>query len=154
MIQVSKPFPEDKLDLIWKWLNVYDVQTLDDYSPQSLEQLREKYAGAVSYAVYNGRPEPLGAIWFDHLGDGMYSGHLVFERRALDRTDIRKSVEDSMADLFKDGRKVYWQFLADNRVFRIFLQRIGAKREGLLAQATRRKGELVDLEIMASFPKG
>lgn len=150
------PVPEGFLPLVWQWLNEWSGQTLDDYSPSNLKQLieksrRDQAAGGRSYGI-TADGKPTGAIWFEAMGDGMFAGHLVFPREGLSPKGKLQSVKMTLDNLFASGgRKVLWPHFADNRAFHIFLRRLGATEEGLLKQQTRRRGELADVRVMASF---
>lgn len=156
MIRVTKP-AGDYLPLVWAWLNEWRRNTIDDHSPQSFEQLVEKHradqvSGGKGYLVLAGE-RPVGAVWFENMGDGIFSGHLVFTRRSVSMAETTEAVRQALATLFSNGaRKVCWLFFADNVVFRRFLKRVGAVEEGHLRKHTRRGGEIVDMQLMASFP--
>lgn len=157
-MQFISPFPEEHLPLMWKWIEEFREQMLDDNSPQSYEAMVEHSRsslerGAKQYAcLMDG--VPAGMIWGEFAGDGMYIGHLVFDREVLSSSEKLEASREALKLMFATGaRKVIWQMFADNRAFRIFLKRLGAEIEGTLKQGTRRKGQLVDITLMASFPE-
>lgn len=155
---IITPFPEEDLPLLWKWLKEFQHQTIDDYSPKSVEQLAEKCAkdhenGARSCGILRDG-KTVGAVWCENMGDGLGAGHLVFDREApLTTCEKLESVKMCLRVIFEGYRKVCWAFFADNRAFRIFLKKLGAQIEGCLKQNTRRNQELVDVMLMASFPE-
>ncbi len=156
--ELVSPAPESCYPVIWRLLQEFSHQTIDTFSPSSLEELVEKArrdleAGGRSYAIFKDGIV-VGAVWFDAAGDGICLGHLVFERKAISGTEKFKATRAAMKFIFSDGfRKIAWVFFVDNRAFRVFLKRLGAKREGVLRKQWRRNGEFVDAEIMASFPE-
>jgi RimJ/RimL family protein N-acetyltransferase len=156
--RIVSPFPEEYVPRMWTWLEEFRRQMLDDYCPQTLDDLKAKNRqdlanGAITYAVLDAKLKPIGAVWGEHLGDHQYMGHLVFDRESLTSSEKIEAARSAIARMFCDGaRKICWQMFSDNRAFRIFLKRLGAEIEGNLRQATRRNGELVDVTLMASFP--
>lgn len=155
--ELVSPAPESCYPVIWRLLQEFSHQTIDTFAPTTLKECIEKArrdleAGGRSYAIFKDGIA-VGAVWFDAAGDGICLGHLVFERKAISGTEKFKATRAAIKSIFADGfRKIAWVFFADNRAFRVFLKRLGAKHEGVLRKQWRRNGELVDAEIMASFP--
>ena len=159
--QLISPLPEDCLPQLWGWLAEFRKQMVDAASPETFTDLLAKYrsdhaAGAVSFGAFretgNGhRGELLGIVWGEFMGDGIFTGHMVFSREisSAEKMEIAKS---SLAQW--TARKIRWPMFSDNRAYRIFLRRLGAKEEGLFHEEARREGELQDVIVMASFPKG
>ena len=161
MHELVSPFPEHCLPQLWGWLAEFRKQMVDEHSPNSFSELLAKYhadhaGGAKSFAAFrtsnNGhRGELLGVVWGEHLGEDIYSGHMVFSRdmQAWEKAEIlRKALKQWKA------RKVRWMMFADNRAYRVFLKRAGAVVEGTLHQEARRDGKFVNMLLMASFPGG
>ena len=158
-IELISPAPEDCYFDVYRLLKEeFAFQTLDSGAPATFGEFNRKAKqdlenGGMTFAVYK---EGLfaGGIWFETIGDGQCLGHLVFERKGITSTEKLQASRQAIEELFASGfRKIVWTFFADNRAFRIFLKRLGAKHEGLLRQHLRRGEEFVDAEIMASFPK-
>jgi hypothetical protein len=155
---VVSPFPFEHLPKMWSWLQHFDALMVDDYCPKSFEEMAEKNKrdlanGAKTYAIMSDG-QPVGAVWGEFVGDGVYIGHLVFDRYTLTSSEKMQLARMALKQFFADGaRKIQWQLYADNRAFRVFLKRMGASVEGILKQATRCKGELRDMMLMASFPE-
>ena len=158
-IELVSPAPEDC------YLNIYQLlklefahQTIDSRAPRTFGEFNRKAQqdledGGMTFAVLK-EGLVMGGVWFEAIGDGQCLGHLVFERQGISSTEKLQASRQAIEELFASGfRKIVWTFFADNRAFRIFLKRLGAKHEGLLRQHLRRGDELVDAEIMASFPK-
>jgi hypothetical protein len=156
--QIVSPFPEKHLPKLWAWIQEFSHQMNNDQSPKSLEELVAANAhlnasGGKAYALMLDGV-PLGTVWADNLVDGMYMGHLVFDREGLTTQEKLSFSRTAIERMFATGaRKIIWHLYADNRAFRIFLKKLGAEVEGTLRQATRRNGELVDVTMMASFPE-
>ena len=155
--ELVSPAPESCYPVIWRLLQEFSHQTIDTLAPTSLEECiqkarRDLEAGGRSYAIFKDGIV-VGAVWVEALVDGMCLGHLVFERKGLSSTEKIRASRQAIEAIFADGfRKILWMFFSDNRAFRVFLKRLGAKHEGLLREHLRRDGELVDAEMMASFP--
>lgn len=157
---VYTPAPESMLPAVWAWMNDFSELMIDDHCPKTFDEMCLKHEsdlqnGAKEYLIATDNGTPLGAIWAENAGDGMYLGHLVFSRYDLkpeQKTEVaRKLIEQMFAH---GARKIIWQMFAENRPFRIFLRRLGAEVEGILKQGTRKDGKLRDIMLMASFPKG
>ncbi len=155
--EIVSPFPEDYLLTFWTWMAEFKEQMVDDFSPQTFQELVAKArqdlaAGGKSYAIIqNGKL--VGCVWGEHVGDQVFSGHLVFESDALKSAEKLEATRLTLQQFFSDGaRKIRWMALADNRAYRIFLRRLGASFEGELKKETRRQGELCDVVLFASFP--
>ena len=155
--EIVSPLPNGEFHKVWDWLQEFRKQTIDDFSPQTLEQLVEKaktdiLAGGKSYAIFN-EGCFVGCLWGEHAGDQVYAGHLVFDRDALMPKEKLEAAKLALKQFFSDGaRKIRWLALADDRAYRIFLRRLGATLEGELKKETRRQGELCDVVLFASFP--
>lgn len=156
--EIISPAPESCYPTIWRLLKEeFAEQTIDALAPTTLEECierarREAEVGGRSYAILKDGVV-VGAVWCEPLVDSMCLGHLVFERKALSSTEKMRVSRQAVEKIFADGfRKIVWIFFSDNRAFRVFLKRLGAKHEGVLRKQWRRNGELVDAEIMASFP--
>jgi RimJ/RimL family protein N-acetyltransferase len=156
---IVSPFPEEFYPLVWELLQEFSRETLDDRSPKSLEELiekghRDRESGGLSFAVMGCDGAPLGAVWCEAIGDGLGIGHLVFARHELNSAQKLEATRAAVAMMFAAGmRKILWSLFGDNRPFHIFLRRLGAVEEGRLKDQVRREGELVDMLLMASFPK-
>lgn len=158
MIEFSivSPCPNSDLPQIWKWLQFFAKETLDEKAPKSLEEflLKEnfdRHNGGKTFAVaLDGHL--VGGIWYEAVGDGMAVGHLVFDPgHTLSTSGKMQAVRQTLKEA--GFRKIIWTFFADNRAFRVFLKRLGAEEEGLFRKQVRREGELVDQAFMASFPE-
>jgi RimJ/RimL family protein N-acetyltransferase len=156
--KVVSPMPEKHCPDLFRWMQEFEDQMLDDQSPHSLQETqktwkREIETGGLQYFFKSPDGIPLGVVWGTNCGDGMYLGHLVFER-ALPTSLKLELAKAGIEHMFADGaRKIIWQLFEDNRAFRIFLKKLGAEVEGTLKQIVRRRGELVNATMMASFPK-
>jgi hypothetical protein len=157
--ELRSPFPDEALPGLWKMMEEFKPQMLDDWCPQTFEAMRAMYHDGrqrLSYAIYvNG--EAIGWVWGDLLGDSVYLGHLTFARylETLPSSEKLRMARAALRQMFRDGaRKIQWHLFRDNRAFHVFLKRLGAEQEGLLRQSTRRGGELMDVIVMASFPEG
>ena len=155
--EIVSPFPEKYLLAFWTWMAEFKEQMVDDFSPQTFQELVAKAqqdlaAGGKSYAIMmNGAV--VGCVWGEHVGDQVFSGHLVFERDALKSAEKLEATKLTLQQFFSEGaRKIRWMALSDNRAYRIFLRRLGATLEGELKKETRRQGELCDVVLFASFP--
>lgn len=155
---IVSPYPEEQLPKLWGWLQEFSHQMNNDQSPKTFEELvaanrHLNASGGKAYAlVTDGIVR--GTVWADNLIDGMFMGHLVFDREGITTQEKLAFAKEAIAQMFATGaRKIIWHLYADNRAFRIFLKKLGAEVEGTLRQATRRDGELVDVTMMASFPE-
>jgi RimJ/RimL family protein N-acetyltransferase len=155
--EILSPFPEECLQLFWDWMLEFKDQMVDDFSPQTFEQLVEKakadrLAGGKSYAIVQ-KGTVVGCVWGEHVGDQVYAGHLVFDRDALTPSEKLEAAKLTVKRFFSEGaRKIRWMALSDNRAYRIFLRRLGATFEGELKRETRRQGKECDVVLFASFP--
>ena len=155
--EITSPFPEEHLPLMWGWLAEFHDQMVDDSSPKTFAEMVEKNkrdlaAGAKVYAVLGQDRVPVGVVCAEHIGDQMYLGHLVFDRYTLSGIEKMAATRIALRRMFAAGaRKVIWQVFDDNRAFLIFLRRLGADIEGHLRDGARRDGKLVDIVLMASF---
>ncbi len=155
--EIVSPFPEDCFPAFWTWVKEFEEQMVDDFSPQTFQELVAKArqdlaAGGKSYAIMQ-NAKLVGCVWGEHVGDQVFSGHLVFERDALKSAEKLEATKLTLQQFFSEGaRKIRWMALADNRAYRIFLRRLGATLEGELKKETRRQGELCDVVLFASFP--
>lgn len=158
-IQLVSPPPENYYQVIWPLLKEFAYQTLDSHSPTSLEETIEqaeieREAGTLTIAVVKDGTV-VGGVWVNPLGDGLCLGHLVLDRHGISAAEKMKAVREAISSIFEAGfRKIQWVFFSDNRAFRIFLKRLGAKHEGRLEAHANRDGEWVDADMMASFPRG
>ena len=157
-IELVSPAPEDcYLDIYRLLKEEFSHQTMDVLAPKTFGEFNRKAQqdlenGGMTFAVLKDGIV-MGGIWFEPMVDGMMLGHLVFERQGISSTEKLQASRKAIGELFASGfRKIMWMFFSDNRAFRIFLKRLGAKHEGLLRQHLRRNGILVDAEVMASFP--
>lgn len=155
---IISPYPKEHLPKLWDWLQEFSHQMNNDQSPKTYEALIADHAhlgesGGKSYALITDGVIR-GTVWADNLIDGMYMGHLVFDREGITTQEKLAFAKEAIAAMFASGvRKIIWHLYADNRAFRIFLKKLGAEIEGTLREATRRNGELVDVIMMASFPE-
>jgi RimJ/RimL family protein N-acetyltransferase len=156
------PFPEMILEPMWLWLQQYHDQMVDTASPQSFDEMVAHYRDCVqddsfrSYAIverYAGKLTPVGAVWGEHAGDGIYVGHLVFSNAVPSTQRLTLAIQ-AVEQFFADGaRKIQWQSFADNIAYHRFLLKMGATVEGRLREGGRKSGgELTDVLLMASFP--
>lgn len=163
MHELVSPFPEECLPQLWGWLAEFHRQMVDEYSPKTFAELQEKYhadhaAGGKSFAAFratgNGhRGELLGVVWGENMGDGIFTGHMVFERD-IPTQEKQAILRDALKSWGTDGaRKIRWPAFADNRAYKVFLRRAGAEIEGVLRGEGRRDGQIVDTLLMASFPE-
>jgi hypothetical protein len=156
--EILSPFPEECLQLFWRWMQEFKDQMVDDFTPKTFEEMTEKAqrdqeAGGKSYAIVQ-KGTVVGCLWGEHVGDQVFAGHLVFDRDALTPREKLEAAKLTLGRFFSEGaRKIRWMALADNRAYRIFLRRLGAKLEGELKKETRRQGELCDVVLFASFPE-
>lgn len=156
-MEIVTPFPENHLPKMWKWLQEFSEQMVNDQCPKSYEEMVEKNrkdleAGAKVYAICD-RGIPVGCVWGENAGDEMYAGHLVFERDIFTTAEKLDLARQVLRLMFADGvRKIIWVLFEDNRAFRIFLKKLGAHMEApCLRDHGRRKGVLVNVSLMASF---
>lgn len=154
---VVSPLPKEHLDWLWKLCLDFSALMIDDHSPKNLAEAEQMHAnqlanGSKQYGFLRD-DQPVGVVWFDFAGDGMYLGHLVFEKELSTKEKLAMT-HIAIARLFDDGaRKIIWQMFADNEPFKRFLNHLGAHFEGLLREGTRRNGELRDVMLMASFAR-
>lgn len=157
-VEIVTPTPEEHFGQVWKLLDEFRHEVLDAAAPSSLEEMIERNKqdaekGGKSFSVVK-EGQFAGAVWFEMIGDGTCIGHLVFDRFALTGPEKMAATKNVLRMMFSDGfRKVHWALFADNRAFRVFLKRLGAEQEAHFRQHCRRDGELVDADIMASFPE-
>jgi RimJ/RimL family protein N-acetyltransferase len=157
--KIVSPFPEEFYPLVWELLQEFSRETLDDRSPKSLDELiekdrRDRESGGLSFAVVGEDGIPVGAVWCEAIGDGLGIGHLVFSRYELTSGQKLEATRAAVAMMFAAGmRKISWSLFSDNRPFHLFLRKLGAVEEGRLKEQVRRHGELVDMLLMASFPR-
>lgn len=155
--EIVSPFPEEFLPGFWAWMQEFKNQMVDDFTPQTFEELVEKErldrdAGGKSYGIMV-EGKVVGCLWGEFVGDQVFSGHLVFDRDSLKPSEKLEAAKMTLKQFFADGaRKIRWLALSDNRAYRIFLRRLGATFEGELKQETRREGKLCDVVLFASFP--
>lgn len=153
---VVTPCPASDLPQVWKWLQHFAQETLDEKSPTSLHEFllkesTDRLNGGKTFAV-SCDGKLVGGIWYEAVGDGMAVGHLVFDPgHTLSTSGKMAAVRQTLK--MAGFRKIIWTFFADNRAFRVFLKRMGAEEEGLFRQQVRRNGNLVDQAFMASFPE-
>jgi len=157
-VEIVTPTPQEHYADVWKLLDEFRHEVLDAAAPANLEEMIERNKqdearGGKSFSVLK-EGQLAGAVWFEMIGDGACIGHLVFDRFLLTGAQKMAATRNVLRMMFSDGfRKVHWAFFADNRAFRVFLKRLGAEQEAHFRQHCRRDGELVDAEIMASFPE-
>lgn len=157
---IESPCPEYRLPQVLKWTHDFWDQMMDDFTPKTLEAItdmnrRDIFNGSLQYFFSSHDGNPMGVVWAVNGGDGVFIGHLVFEREGVSTSEKLEMARIALERMFKEGaRKVVWQLFADNRAFRIFLKKLGAEQEGYLKQGARRNGELQDTILMASFAKG
>lgn len=157
--ELVSPFRDDHLPKIWAWLEEFPKQMVDDFCPKNFEAMakanrEQQAAGAKQYAILHDG-ELRGAVWGEHARDGIFSGHLVFDRYSLSSSEKMIMARAALKRFFDDGaRKIMWEVFEDNRAFKVFLRRLGAEVEGVLRQSTRRNGILMDVTLLASFPEG
>lgn len=157
-VEIVSPTPPEHYERVWKLLDEFRHEVLDAAAPSTLEEMIERNAkdaerGGKSFSVLK-EGQFAGAVWFEMIGDGVCIGHLVFDRFALTGAQKMAATRNVLRMMFSDGfRKVHWAFFADNRAFRVFLKRLGAEQEAHFRQHCRRDGELVDVDIVASFPE-
>ena len=157
-VEIVTPTPEEHHAAVWKLLDEFRHEVLDAAAPNSLEEMIERNKadeerGGKSFSILKDG-QFAGAVWFELVGDGTYIGHLVFDRFLLTGSQKMAATKKVLREMFSNGaRKIHWALFADNRAFRVFLKRLGAEQEAHFRQHCRRDGELVDAEIMASFPE-
>lgn len=159
-VKMVSPLPEHHVETVWEWCEYFRDEMMADNCPKNLEEMqaqntKEVSEGGLQYFFTDDDGLPLGFVWGTAIGDGMFFGHLVFERaKFLNTSEKLAMAKQAISAMFRDGaRKIIWQLFTDNRAFRIFLKKCGAEYEGCLRQMVRRNGELVDTDMMASFPK-
>lgn len=153
--EIRSPFPEQHLSAMCGWLQEFKYQMVDDASPLEESDVRAFYESgrSKSFAVeVDG--QAAGAVWAEELYDGVYMGHLVFDRDMLSSAEKVQATRQAVRKLFEEGaRKISWHVFADNRAFRIFLKRVGAEIEGTMRKATKRNGEYVDVMLLSTLPE-
>jgi RimJ/RimL family protein N-acetyltransferase len=149
----------DSVRAVWPLLKHFELQTLGDRSPQTLDSAvamfnGEKLGGGKSFEARNGS-EIVGGIWFQNLGDGLALGHFVFATSGVTPEQKVGAVRKALKSLFASGfRKVSWFVFADNRIFQAFLRkRLNASHEGHFRKQIKRQGQFVDYDVWASFPE-
>lgn len=158
-MNIVAPFPIEALPLMWKWLTEFRKEMVDDFSPQTYDELVEKCRadsekGAKSYAIIH-EGQIVGCVWGEPVGNDVFSAHLVFERDGLNPQEKLGATQAAVKQFFSEGaRKLRWMTLSDNRAYRLFLRRLGAQYEGELKLETKQNGEMKDLMLFASFPNG
>lgn len=155
VITVASPFPKEHLGWLCEMTKHFSDLMIDDQSPQDLAQMEKMHAaqlenGSHQYGFLR-EGKPVGAVWFDAVGDSMYLGHLVFEPELSTKEKLALT-HIAIEGVFEAGaRKIIWQMFADNIPFQKFLNHLGASVEGRLREGTRRNGKLCDIVLMASF---
>lgn len=155
VITVASPFPKEHLTRLWQLCEQFSALMIDDHSPKNQMEAEAMHAaqianGSKQYGFIRDN-ELLGAVWFDAAGDGMYLGHLVFEKELSTKEKLALA-HIAIERVFEAGaRKIIWQMFADNIPFQKFLDHLGASVEGRLREGTRRNGKLCDIVLMASF---
>lgn len=153
-----EPFPFDRLRDLWAWLKQFPENNFDDEGPRTLGELDAMLrarldGGEYLFAVRDAAGELCGAVGFQlcasHLG--MFRG-IVFDRRVHGTGIAAAAVQRVIDAAFAAGiSKVSALYYADNPRIHRFLQKLGAKPEGLLRKHAPRGGQLVDVRVAAIF---
>jgi hypothetical protein len=155
--KMLSPFPEEHLGKMWAWLQQYKTQMVDDFSPQSPDELKAFFSShkGPSFAFLDGKDKPIGAVWADPLGKDNYMGHLVFERDGLTSVDKLFMTARALKVMFDGGaKKIWWESYIDNRAYLLFLRKLGAVPEtSLKSMPTKRDGQSVKSLLFASYPE-
>jgi len=144
------------IPLLWTWLHEVPSANLDDYSPSTLRQfdaaMRERLTHERSWGVLLAGL-PVGAIGYLPMTArlGVFHG-ICFTQTACGIGVARIAVCQVLDELFDAGvEKVCAYFFADNRRVQRLFEKLGGDDEGLQRAQTLRRGQPVDLRLMALF---
>jgi len=158
--RILDPCPENYRPLVLQWLLEHKEQTLDDLAPHDDAEMKAKYEGDMArgskfYGVESEDRTPVGCVWFENVGEGIFVGHLAFSLNHISAQARINSTRQSLRMVFSSGaRKVLWPALVRNVIYINFLRkRIGAELEAVLRKQVRCKGEWMDVAFLASFPE-
>jgi hypothetical protein len=89
-------------------------------------------------------------VWAEKR-DGMYFGHLVFERDILTPSEKFKFTQQAMRLMFASGvKKVIWLSLDSNRPFKLFLRKLRAEKKELVSGGAMCDGQAVPVQVFVS----
>lgn len=160
IVDVVSPLPPAWLGLVWLWLQQYPLRNFDDGAPTTLgafvthlAALEE--AGVRSWGV-SADGVPAGAVWFHPMTGRVGRLPFVFSDRVWGTGVTRAAIAQITAALFATHGtdKIVFAPFADNTRCIAFLTRIGAVHEGLLRAHDVRRGEAIDISLMAMFRPG
>jgi hypothetical protein len=141
---------------VWQWMNEFRPFMVDDCCPKSLNEMYEKHhadliKGALEYAFVDENEKPLGVVWAEKFSDGIYFGHLVFEREVLTPSDKFRCTQSALNLMYASGaKKVIWLSLDSNRPFKLFLRKLKAEKRELVPEGALCDGVPVPVQIYVS----
>jgi hypothetical protein len=154
-MRIESPFSDSVVVKVWEWMKQFHEFMVDDYCPKSLEETRAKHEadlrnGSLEYGILSDDGVPLGAVWAEKR-DGMYFGHLVFERDILTPSEKFKFTQQAMRLMFASGvKKVIWLSLDSNRPFKLFLRKLRAEKKELVSGGAMCDGQAVPVQVFVS----
>jgi len=156
MLSLQTPFPIQSADLLWSWLQESPDSNLDDYGPQTAEECARELAvrnkREITWMVKQDGA-PVGFIGFAPFNARHGSLHGVcFTQSACGTGAARIALAWVITYLFSTGiEKISASYFADNLRVDRFLRKLGFQEEGLMRKQTLRRGQPVDMRVLALF---
>ena len=150
-VELASPFPLEALPRIWRWVESFRDQISDDFGPQTLDEFveaaRARWDQQTTWAIY-GAGELGGLIAFERLSPWLGTAHWVLKPDFQGQGVALQASRIAVAAMFALGiGKLSVYPLAGNRPMGSLLIRLGAQREGTLAEQTVCHGRPVDMWV-------
>jgi RimJ/RimL family protein N-acetyltransferase len=155
MLNISTPFPNEKLPLAWTWLHEHPKSNFDDYGPKTFEHFEHEMfnRGQIekTWLVANGKP--CGIVAYLPIAKDIGTLHgICFARKSCTHEQKILAMKNIFSEIFDSGvRKICASHFADNIYISTFLFELGFKREGILKRHTLRNGVEIDMIQVALF---
>ena len=148
VLKVESPFPFESLPRIWRWIEQFKGQVLDDFAPQTEDEfilyMVSKWDTQKSWAVYADN-ELGGLIRFEKVSPWLGTAHIVMKPDFQGKGLAVKACRIAVTQMFESGiGKLGFYPLADNFALGSLVVSLGAKREGKLKAHTLCNGKPTD----------
>jgi RimJ/RimL family protein N-acetyltransferase len=152
-IQLVSPFPRRDCGWLWRLLNEAPAQNLDDTSPTSAAGIkaevidRETHGEMVWQVVQAG--QKIGVIGYARINDEWGSFHgISFTKKVHGTGAAIEAVSMVLRQVFASGvKKVMAVHFEDNHQVWKFLQKLGARENGIKHNHTPRGGVKVNVRV-------
>jgi len=157
-VVLVSPFPSERLNLAWNWLNQFPENNFDDFGPTTFEEFEgemirrmgvEKTWGVLKDGVLCGIIAFLPA----NQRNGSFHG-ICFSKAVHGTGTAKRAVRMVIEEIFQSGvQKISASYFASSTKIEHLLLSLGAQYEGTLVKQTVQHGRPIDMRLVAFHAK-